>query len=137
VRDRVRIIDLASQGCTNEKIASALDFSEARVGKWRSRFAGGGLPAIVNESPRSGRPAAVRLTMTSAVLEKTLSEEPPEDQKFWSTRLLAKVLGISHTSVHRIWQEYHIQPRKPLPAGLKPDQPVSARSAPQNHRESR
>ncbi|MDR1607148.1 MAG: helix-turn-helix domain-containing protein [Deltaproteobacteria bacterium] len=112
ILERAQIVTLAAMGRNNESIAKTLDFSEARVGKWRTRFAENRLAGIELEAPRSGRPASVRDTLTSAVIEKTLYETPPDPQKIWSTRLLAKALGISHTSVHRIWQTNHLAPRR-------------------------
>ncbi|MFX8071326.1 IS630 family transposase, partial [Acinetobacter baumannii] len=43
------------------------------------------------------------------VLAKTVRETPPA-ATHWSVRTMAKAMGISHTSVQRIWAE----------AGLKP-----------------
>jgi putative transposase len=109
--ERVKIVLLAAMGHNNEAVANILKFSAARVGKWRSRFAERRLKGIVTDAPRQGRPPKVREGMTKLVLEKTLTEPPPDQRKFWSSRLLAKALGISHTSVHRIWRANSVSPK--------------------------
>ncbi|MDR1577660.1 MAG: helix-turn-helix domain-containing protein [Deltaproteobacteria bacterium] len=122
ILERAKIVALAAMGHNNESIAKSLNFSEARVGKWRTRFAENRLAGIEFEAPRSGRPANVRDELTSLIIEKTLTETPPDRQKIWSTRLLAKELGISHTSVHRIWRANHLNPKtRPSPI-YQPDQ---------------
>ncbi|MDR1085266.1 MAG: helix-turn-helix domain-containing protein [Deltaproteobacteria bacterium] len=114
--DRAKIVNLASSGENNETIAQQLGFSEARVGKWRLRFALDRFSGIESDAPRSGRPSTVRNTLMQQVIEKTMSEPPPNHRKTWSTRLLAQVLGISHTSVHRLWQHYNLTPVDEEPA---------------------
>ena len=47
--------------------------------------------------------------MIARVVEMTLHKKPPAGTQ-WSARKLAKAVGLSHTSVQRIWAE----------AGLKP-----------------
>ena len=43
------------------------------------------------------------------MLAKTATETPPS-ATHWSVRSMAKVMGISHTSVQRIWREAGIKP---------------------------
>lgn len=45
------------------------------------------------------------------VLIKTL-EEMPRDATHWSTRSMAAVSGLSHTSVRRIWSAFGLQPHR-------------------------
>jgi putative transposase len=116
ILERIKIVLMAAMGYNNETIARNLKFSAARVGKWRSRYASDRLLGITLDAPRGGRPAKVRDGLTKLVIEKTLTEPPPERRKFWSARLMAKVLGISHTSVHRIWRANGVRPKN-IPFG--------------------
>jgi putative transposase len=126
ILDRAQIVLLADRGHKNESIAKALKFSDARVGKWRSRFAEHRLRGILTDAPRSGRPATVRDSLTKQVIEKTLTEPPPEGRKFWSARLLAKELGISHTSVHRIWRANYLSPKESALINFESFKPAAA-----------
>ena len=65
--------------------------------------------------PPGRKPLAAELK--AKVLAKTARETPP-DATHWSVRTMAKAVGISHTSVQRIWRE----------AGLKPHLTPRSRS---------
>jgi transposase len=53
---RAKIILLAAQGLSNERIAARLDTPRQIVSKWRKRFSLARLPGL-EEEPRGGRPA--------------------------------------------------------------------------------
>lgn len=107
--ERAKIVLSAAAGKPNENIARELGCSRARVGKWRSRFFAERLAGIQNDAPRCGRPATVRKTIAQLVLQKT-TQETPENHTHWSTRVLAKELGIGHMTVQRIWKANQLQP---------------------------
>ena len=75
--------------------------------KWRDRFAEHGMAGLDDE-PRPGRPKTVD---DSAIIAATL-EPPPESLAVthWSSRLLAKHLGIGDATVARAWRQYRVQP---------------------------
>ncbi|MFJ4776325.1 helix-turn-helix domain-containing protein [Streptomyces sp. NPDC088762] len=54
-RQRATIVLLAARGCPNSRIAAQTGMHVDTVRTWRSRFAGGGLPAL-SDRRRSGRP---------------------------------------------------------------------------------
>jgi transposase len=75
--------------------------------KWRDRFAAMGIAGLNDES-RSGRPKTID---DAAILAATL-EPPPATLAVthWSSRLLAKQLGIGDATVARAWRKYGIKP---------------------------
>jgi hypothetical protein len=67
----------------------------------------GGLP----DRPRPGRPQTVRRVRRTEILQITLNPPPARlGITHWSTRLLARELGVSRDTIARIWREYGIQP---------------------------
>src|SRR6266567_3079449 len=104
---RARIVLLAGHGYANADIAERTGVSRPTVILWRNRYAAGGLGALEDE-PRSGRPKRID---PLAVVIATL-EPPPErlGVTHWSSRLLAKELGISNATVATVWQDYELQP---------------------------
>ena len=52
--ERSKILLLADEGVTNQMIASRLGIPENKVGRWRNRYAEGGLKAIEKDRPRGG-----------------------------------------------------------------------------------
>ena len=84
-----------------------LGVSRPTVTMWRDRFLASGLAGLDDE-PRPGRPKVVD---DAAILAATL-EPPPEKLAVthWSTRLLARDLGIGDATVARAWRRYGVQP---------------------------
>jgi transposase len=52
---RAKIVLLAAQGLSNDRIAARLDTLRQIVSKWRKRFYESGLPGL-DEQPRGGAP---------------------------------------------------------------------------------
>jgi transposase len=108
---RARIILAAADpGMTNTAIAGQLRTTTMTVAKWRRRFAAKGLDGLVDEP----RPGAAR-TITDAHVEEVITttlETTPADGTHWSTRRLARRLGMSQSSVSRIWRAFGLEPHR-------------------------
>src|SRR3954469_19663639 len=107
---RSRIVLAAAEGLGNTEVAERLQVGRMMVGKWRSRFVADRLDGLLDE-PRSGRPRTVTDEQVEAVITRTL-ETTPKDATHWSTRSLAAELGMSQTSVSRIWRAFGLQPHR-------------------------
>ncbi len=82
--------------------------SRSTVGKWRSRFVALRLDGL-SDDPRPGVPRSISDEKVEEVVVKTL-EQMPKDATHWSTRSLARQVGISPASVGRIWGAFGLQP---------------------------
>ena len=69
---------------------------------------------------RSNMAVAARLGISPAAGVRTL-EETPEGATHWSKRELARRVGISPTSVHRIWRSFGLQPWRTEDFKISPD----------------
>jgi transposase len=107
---RSRIVLAAAAGAKNTEIAAALGVSRPMVTKWRSRFAADGLEGLVDE-PRPGRPRTITDAQVEEAIVRTLESTPP-DATHWSTRSLARELGLSQSAVSRIWRAFGLQPHR-------------------------
>jgi transposase len=107
---RSRIVLLAAEGLKNTEIAERLAVNRAMVAKWRSRFAEHRLDGLTDE-PRPGRPRTITDEQVDAVITKTL-ESTPKDATHWSTRSMAKEVGLTQTAVSRIWRAFGLQPHR-------------------------
>src|SRR5215469_2453251 len=109
---RARMVLLAADGVPNAQIARAVGVSRPTVIGWRDRYQHGGIAALEDE-PRSGRPLVIDEV---DVVVATLADDgrPPGRLGIthWSARFLAAELGISFSSVARIWRKWHIQPHR-------------------------
>ena len=111
--ERSKIILLAADNVPNYRIALQLGIGVNKVGRWRNRYAERGMQGIEKDLPRGanhgGKDTAEQAKLRSKIIKMT-TQEKPKDGTHWSTRGLAKVLGINHSFVNRVWRE----------AGLKP-----------------
>jgi len=93
--NRARILLLANEGETDEKIAQVLHTSVPTVQRTRQRFVEGNLEGALNERPRLGSLLLKKLNEKGeAVLETLARSEPPEGRKRWTLQLLADRLVI-------------------------------------------
>jgi len=103
---RAQIVLLAATGQHNEAIARALDIGRVQVSRWRARYAEGGLPAIARDLPRGGSPRQADAAEIVRLTTRTL----PAAGTHWSTRTLAAKVGVSDTTVLRVWRRHGLKP---------------------------
>lgn len=109
----------AADGKKNQDIAAELGCNKNTVGKWRSRFALRRLDGLHDE-PRPGKPRTITDDDVERVVVKTL-EEQPTDATHWSTRSMAKAVGMSQTAISRIWRAFGLKPHQVETFKLSPD----------------
>ena len=107
---RSRVVLLAADGLNNTEIAEQLGVHRPMVRKWRGRFAEHRLDGLTDE-PRPGQPRKVTDAKVEEVIVKTL-ETTPKDATHWSTRSMAREVGLTQTAVHRIWKAFGLQPHR-------------------------
>src|SRR5262245_14978084 len=116
---RARIVLACAEGRSNIAVAARLGISRTTVRKWRTRFLARRLDGLGDE-PRPGVPRTITDAQVEEVVVRTL-EEVPEGATHWSKRELAKRVGISPTSVHRIWRAFGLQPWRTEDFKISPD----------------
>jgi transposase len=107
--DRARIVLAAAEGKTNDQIAVELQVHRRTVGLWRRRFALLRLAGIEQDAPRTGRRPRLDRKVVEGIVAKTLHTKP-RGETHWSTRTLAREVGVHHTTVHRIWRLHGLKP---------------------------
>jgi transposase len=116
---RCRIVLAAADGGMNQDIAARLGCSPGTVGKWRRRFAERRLDGLHDE-PRPGGPRSITDADVEQVIVKTL-EDTPVNATHWSTRSMAAEVGLSQTSVSKIWRAFGLKPHATEGFKLSPD----------------
>jgi len=107
---RSRIVLLVADGLRPGEIAARLGVHRNTVAKWRRRFAAERLDGLVDE-PRPGQPRTITDAIVDEVITKTL-ESAPRDATHWSTRSMAREVGLTQSAVHRIWKAFGLQPHR-------------------------
>jgi transposase len=106
---RAQIVLLAAEGQENKDIAQTVGVTRQLVGRWRSRYVQQGLAGIEKDAPGRGRKATVRDAVAAKIIEATTQTKPPHGTH-WSTRTLARALGVSPAMVGRVWKANGLKP---------------------------
>ena len=116
---RCRIVLACAGGATNNDVAALVGVHPATVGKWRARFVARRLDGL-SDDPRPGAPRTITDAAVERVIVMTL-EETPSDATHWSTRSMAKEVGMSQTAISRIWRAFGLKPHQIEDFKLSPD----------------
>jgi len=106
---RCKIILASADGLGTMSIMRATGKSKPCVWRWQERFMHEGVDGLLRDKTRPPGTPPLPESVRRKVLAKSAGETPP-NATHWSVRTMAKAMGISRTSVHRIWSQ----------AGLKP-----------------
>lgn len=107
---RARAILLAADGHYNTVIAECVGLSPRMVGYWRQRFLAQGLMGLYDE-PRPGAPRSISDARIAALIRRTL-HTTPKDRTHWTCRSLAARIGVSKSTVQRVWKAFGLQPHR-------------------------
>ena len=107
---RARAVLLMAQGLAGVEIAQRTGYTVVQVSRLRRRFADAGVAGL-RDRPRSGRPPTLSARQRAQVVALTL-RSPDEGTTHWTTRDLARRIGVSHTTVHRIWKAHALKPHR-------------------------
>lgn len=110
VVERAKIILGLAAGKAKQEIARQLGIVHQTVRRWEQRFQQQGTQGL-EDAPRSGRPPVIQPEKVQQIVQKTTRETPP-DSTHWSTRSLAKAMGVSASSVSRIWRAHKLKPHR-------------------------
>lgn len=116
---RARIVLRCERVSSNRDVADELGVHEHTVGKWRRRFLRDGLDGLLDE-PRVGGPRKLSDDDVEAIVNKTLTSKP-RTATHWTTRLMADEVGVSSSTVHRIWKAFGLQPHRTESFSLSKD----------------
>jgi transposase len=108
---RSRIALLAARGWENRRIARGLKTNQHTVSLWRSRFASQRCEGIERDAPRAGRKPRLSKKKIDEIIQTTLQTKP-RGATHWSTRTLAREVGVSRATVSRVWRSHRIQPHR-------------------------
>jgi transposase len=107
---RARVILMLANGESYSTIEATIPCYRDYINRWRRRFVADRLRGL--RSRHQGQPPWVLTPgLEARILEKT-RQRPPDGSTHWSTRKLARLLGISHNHVAKAWQRAGLQPHR-------------------------
>jgi transposase len=107
---RARLILMLDEGLSWSVIGERLPCTADYIGRWKRRFAQERLAGLYARH-RGRAPDRNAAKIEARVLAWT-QKAPPDGSTHWSTRKVAKALGISHMMVARIWTKHALKPHR-------------------------
>ena len=108
--ERARVVLGAAAGRSGYELSDELVLSRPTIQRWLDRYEARGLEGL-DDRARSGRPRTLTPEIEAEVLRHTLEEKPPRGTH-WSSRLLAKLMGLHHSQITRIWKAHRLKPHR-------------------------
>lgn len=102
----------AGHGLSNEENARRSGVDSDAIRRWRNRFEAKGIAGVGKVANGRGRKPWLPAGTTERVLEATRSDTPPGGATHWTTRSMARHLGVGKDSVAQIWRDHGLKPWK-------------------------
>lgn len=108
---RARLILALDRGESYTEIARALSCNRSYISRWKDRFLADRLAGLYSRN--LGRAVEKKTPKIAAkILTWTLKRKPRDGSTHWSTRKLAKELGVNHMMVARVWARAGVKPHR-------------------------
>jgi transposase len=107
---RARLILLLAEDKSYSAIRHVLGCNSNYISRWKGRFETERLAGLY--SHYRGRAVEKRTPALEAKILEWTRRPPPDGSTHWSSRKLARHLGISHMMVARVWQRAGLKPHR-------------------------
>jgi transposase len=108
---RARIVLMSADGVGTNEIRRQTGTSKTCVWRWQERFMSEGVEGLLREKTRPGRLAPLSDEVGSRIVEATL-KPPLGETTHWTALTMAKLIGVSISSVQRVWRKHGLQPHR-------------------------
>ena len=108
---RAKIVLLTADGRGTAEIMRATGKAKTVIWRWQERFREAGTAGLWRDKTRPSRIAPLAPAVAERVVALTLAG-PPAGASHWTGTAMAKAVGISVSSVQRIWRAHGLQPHR-------------------------
>src|SRR5229473_2500952 len=108
---RARIIVLTADGEGTTAVMRAVRKGKTVVWRWQERFMQEGVEGLTRDKTRPSRIPPLPAATVDRVVALT-NQAPPHEATHWTATAMAKAVGISPSSVRRIWKGHGLQPHR-------------------------
>jgi transposase len=109
--ERARVVLAAAERGPVQPMATRLGISRPMVWRWQQRFAEEGAGGLLRDKTRKPGKPPISAETVARVVALTCAD-PPHEATHWTGRAMARAVGISLTSVQRIWEAHKLQPHR-------------------------
>ena len=108
---RARIVSFSALRLPVLEVARRAGVSRPAVWRWQRRYAEEGVEALLREKTRPPGKPPVPMATVAKVVALTCAE-PPGEVTHWTGRAMAKAMGLSLTTIQRIWEAHRLAPHR-------------------------
>jgi transposase len=136
---RATIVLATADGFGTARIMRTAGVSKTAVWRWQKRFMDEGVDGLLRDKTRPPRVPKLADALSDRIVALTLGD-PPGETTHWTGRVMAKLVGVSLTSVQRVWRAHGLAPATtglliyraavPLAAALRVRSPTDWGSTP-------
>jgi transposase len=108
---RAEIVLLSADGVGTNEIMRQTGKSKTCVWRWQERFMRAGYDGLLRDKTRPSRIPPLGSDIAERVVMLTHTD-PPAEATHWTATMMAKAVGISASSVQRIWRAHGLQPHR-------------------------
>lgn len=107
---RARLILALADGATYEQIMTSLRTSAPTISRWKRRFEQDGIDGL-DPRHKGSRPRVADAALQAKIARKT-QQKPADGSTHWSCRKMAEALGLSKSTVQRVWAQMRLKPHR-------------------------
>jgi transposase len=107
---RARLILALAEGASYSEIMRALQTSAPTISRWKQRFEQNGIAGL-DARHKGSQPRVATAQVQARIARKTL-QKPSDGSTHWSCRKMAEALGVSKSTVQRVWSQARLKPHR-------------------------
>lgn len=108
---RAQIVLFSGEGAGTMQIMDRTGKSKTCIWRWQERFMREGVDGLLRDKSRPSRIPALGEDIADEVVALTL-KSPPGETTHWTAAMMARIVGISESSVRRIWRSHGLAPHR-------------------------
>lgn len=108
---RAEIVLFSGDGLGTMEIMRRTGKSKPCVWRWQERFMQMGVEGLLHDKTRPSRTPALGEDVAERVVALTL-KDPPHEATHWTAPAMARTVGVSESSVRRIWRAHGLAPHR-------------------------
>jgi transposase len=107
---RARLILALADGQTYSQIMGMLQTTAPTISRWKRRFEQEGMAGL-DPRHKGSQPRVANARVQARIARKT-QQRPTDGSTHWSCRKMAIALGLSKSTVHRVWAQARLKPHR-------------------------
>ena len=107
---RARLILALADGASYSQIMRSLQTTAPTISRWKQRFDEQGMAGL-DPRYKGSQPRVANAAVQAKIARKT-QQKPADGSTHWSCRKMAAALGLSKSTVQRVWAQARLKPHR-------------------------